>query len=283
MATRMLQSLSSGFARFTWASGLSWVEVRPALLAAALALALLLAGGLLRRPRLQSAACGAGLLLGWGAVAGLARPGVPGSLPLLALAALVAGLLADGLGGRRSGPAAGVGVAVLCGWFLAGAPHSRVGISAALPALVLGSLATLLAVRALERARDPWRAAAAGLALLAGLMLAHAPAIWIAAALAALVSCLGWWARLRGAAVLLPSAVGLAVPAVAAALGAGRPAGLSLTRTDLAALAPALALWLAGQLGRRFPGLGRTPLPLVSGAASALAIVAVWLVGLLAR
>jgi hypothetical protein len=248
-----------------------WQEVWPAgrapILAAVAALAALLAGRLLRVPLLQAAASGVALAVGWiVAFGGVAvAPRLPAErLPVLALAGLGAGIAADLW--RRGGLVAVV-LAVAAGWWVAGAPRSEAEAAAVLPHMACIALAVLLAVRLLAAPRSPWVIPAAALALWGALLAARAPLPWTGLALVPLAATLGQVSGgqvsgrqvsgrqvsgPRGAwAVRLPMAAALAGLAALVVLVPGHALHGGVTRVDLAALAPVVAVWLAPRLMAR--------------------------------
>jgi hypothetical protein len=243
-----------------------WHEVWPAgrapILAAVAALAALLAGRLLRLPLLQAAASGLALAVGWiVALGGVAvTPRLPAErLPALALAGLGAGVAADLW--RRGGLVAAM-LALVAGWWVAGAPRSEAETAAVLPHMACVVLAVLLAVRLLAAPASPWVIPAAALALWGALLAAGAPLPWTSLALVLLAATLGQVSGgqvsggqasgPRGAwAVRLPMAAALAGLAALVVLVPGRALHGGVMRVDLAALAPVVAVWLAPRLMSR--------------------------------
>ena len=253
---------------------LVWQVGRAPIVAAAVALATWLLGRLLQSARLQAAAGGLALCAGWAVALGLTvAPRMPAErLPMLAAVALAAGVAVD-LSGRVAG-LAGVLLAIAGGWWLAGAPHSDAAAGLVLPEMACLALAVLLALRVLRAPRSPWSGVAAALALWGALAAAKAPGSWTGLALVLLVAGLGQVGAPRGAAaVRLPVAAGLAGLAGLAVLALGRLGRGGVSRLDLAALAPLLAIWATPRLAARLPWLGG-----VGGAlaAATLAVAVAW-------
>jgi hypothetical protein len=253
---------------------LVWQVGRAPIVAAAVALAAWLLGRLLQSARLQAAAGGLALCAGWAVALGLTvAPRMPAErLPMLAAVALAAGVAVD-LSGRVAG-LAGVLLAIAGGWWLAGAPHSDAAAGLVLPEMACLALAVLLALRVLRAPRSPWSGVAAALALWGALAAAKAPGSWTGLALVLLVAGLGQVGAPRGAAaVRLPVAAGLAGLAGLAVLALGRLGRGGVSRLDLAALAPLLAIWATPRLAARLPWLGG-----VGGAlaAATLAVAVAW-------
>ncbi len=237
----------------------TWHDFRAPLLAGAVALVLLLLGRVLRFRLLELVALGAGLFVGWAALAGgvASSPhGLLERLPFLALAALALGLGAEFIPVRHAARVAAGLLAVFAGWWLAGAPHARAELLAATPALVGVTLCTGLIFFALENARDPWRLPAACLALCAALYVARAPLMWSDLAAVMLACCIGTLARSGIAATMLAAAAGLAGTSAVLVLAAGRLPHGGIDRLDLAAFAPLLTLWAAPRLAVQWPQAG---------------------------
>ena len=248
----------------------------PPLLAFSVALALCLAGRATgaRWPVAASGAMGA--LAGWLALlpwaaaprAVLTPRAMTDFLLLPAAAAALAGIIAARLRGRaeRWLPWA---LAVLAGWWLAGSAPARPEFWRVWLAVVL---AAWLLARVAGGSGTPGaggRAMAAALALWGGLLLAGAPPVWVAAALAAAGAGLAW--PLGGA---LPPVL-LATVAAAADLGAGRLAQGRLNTADLACLLAPGAAWLVPRVAAR----GRAARVLAVPAAAALTAGAAWIAG----
>ena len=206
---------------------LAWQAERAPIVAAGVALAVWLAGRLLRSARLQAAAAGLALCVGWGlALGGVpVRPHLPAErLPVLAIAALAAGLAVD-FSGRAAG-LAGFLLAVGAGWWLAGAPRSDAEAGLVLPHMGCLALGMLLALRLLRAPCSPWSTAAAALTLWGALAATGAASVWAACALVLLAASLGQVGAPRGtASVRLPMAAGLAGLAGLAVLVRGGSAG----------------------------------------------------------
>jgi len=273
---------------------LVWQAGQVPIVAAAVALAVGLSGRLLRSARLAAAAPGLALLAGWGFAQGLSlAPRLPAArLPMLAAVALGTGLAVDWSG--RAAGLAGAVLAIVAGWWLAGAPLSDAAAGLVLPEMACLALAVLLALRLLRAPASRWCHAAAALALWGGLMAAAAPPAWAALALVLLVAGLAQAVppprsppaapsrRARAAPVppprsvatlRLPMAAGLAGVAGLAVLALGRLGRGGVSRVDLAALAPLLALLATPRLAARFPWSGGLIGALM---AAALAIGTAW-------
>jgi len=245
-------------------------------LGAALALGLVGKAGL--RPLLAAAGAG-GALAGWAALlpiaaalrAVLAPRAMADFLLLPAAVAALAGLASPWLRGwaERWLP---VALAVLAGWWLAGSTPARPEFWRVW--LAVGAAAWLLA-RPVGNYAAGGRALAAAVALWGGLLVAGAPAVWIAAALVAVAAAAGAWCL---GAALPPMLV--ATVAAAADLGVGRLVRAGLNAADLACLTAIGAAWLAplveARLGRRLGGAGPAAAAL---SAAALATGATWLGG----
>lgn len=254
---------------------LAWQQERAAIVAAGVALAAWLLGRLLSAPRLQAAAAGLGLCAGWGLALGGATltPHLPAErLPVLAVAAVAAGLAADLFG--RAAWLAGFVLAVASGWWLAGAPRNSVEAGLVLPQMAGSALAVLLTLRLLRAPASPWTATAAALALWGALAATGTPALWSGLALALLAASLGQVAAPPATSVgRLPMAAGLAGLAV---LVLGRFGQGGMSRIDLVALAPLLAMWAMPRLTARLPWAGGV---LAGAAAAGLAVGVVCGVG----
>ncbi len=248
----------------------------PPLAAVSVAVALGLIGRAGRRPLLAAAGAG-GALAGWAALlpmaavfqALLAPRAVPDVLLLPALAATLAGLARSWLG-ERARRWEVVALIVLAGWWLARSVPARAEFWRVW--LAVGLVAWLL-TRALGQPAQGGRMLAAALALWGGLIVAAAPPVWIAAALAAAAAALGAWCL--GAA--LPPVL-VATVLAATVLGAGRLVRGGVNATDLACVlalgAAWLAPWIEVRLGRRLGPAG----PAVAALGTAvLAATAVWL------
>jgi hypothetical protein len=254
---------------------LVWQEGRAPIMAAGLAVVLWLLGRGMRSAPLQAGAAGIGLCVGWVlALGGLTlTPRLPAErLPALAVAALAAGMAVD-LSGRAAGLAR-FALVVAAGWWLAGAPRSDAEAGLVLPHMGCLALAGLLALRLLRAPGSPWTTCAAAVALWGALAAAGAPGVWTTVSLVLLAASLGQVGAPRGAAaVRLPMAAALAGVAGLAVLTLGRLGRGGVTRFDLAAVAPLLAVWAMPRLLARWPGGGG----LLAGiGAAALAVGVVW-------
>ncbi|MBP0466926.1 hypothetical protein J5Y09_23565, partial [Roseomonas sp. PWR1] len=162
-----------------------------AVVAAAISLALALAGRWLKRPGLAAAAAGIGLAAGFAAVLGVVSASprqLAERLPLLAFLALGAGLLAT-FGGRPAVRMLAFALGLLgCAWWMAGAPLHLPDVRRAAPeaALLLAAMAA-----ATWRGGAAPATLAAWAALAAGLFLAAARGPHLAFALAGLGAAVG--------------------------------------------------------------------------------------------
>jgi hypothetical protein len=260
-----------------WAA---WQPFRAPIVAALVVAAAVFGGRLLRLPRICAAAGGLALAAGWALAAGgvtLVPRFAAGRLPVLAAAALLAGLAADLSGRRWPARLAGFVLAVAAGWWLAGAPLSDGAAAVVLAPMASLALAVLLAQRVLRAPRSPWAAASAALALWGALAAAGAPAPWTGLALVAVAAGLAPLGGPRGAAAMrLPLAAGLAGLAGLVVLVPGRAGRGALSRFDFVAAAPLLATWLLPRLAARMPW-GRGVVAAV--AAAALAAATCWAAG----
>lgn len=252
---------------------LLWQADRAPIVAAGVALAVWLLGRALRSAPLAGAAAGLALCAGWGVLLASipVTPQLPAErLPLLAVAALAAGLAVDWSG--RAAGLTGFLLAVTAGWWLAGAPRSDAAAGLVLPQMACLALAVLLALRLLRTSPGRWPASAAALALWGALLATGAPAGWTALALVLLAASLGQLGAPAGMqAVRLPMAAGLAGLAGLVVLVLGRLGRGGVTRLDLAALAPLLAVWVLRRLGPRLPAAGGVAAVAAAGIAVGIA------------
>lgn len=255
MAARMM------LAHRLWDKGLHialTADWRAALIALAAALAAGLASRLLGSRWLAAAACGIGLTAGWASLSNLpAWPPrtLPERLPEAAAIALAGALLAEAPALQRARPGLLVALAVACGWWLAGAPHTvpALRLTVFAMAVLIGWTAALALLLAQS---DACRVAAAALALWVALNAIEAPAIWTALALAPAAAVLGGAIAAGGRSLLVPAAVG-----IGAVVGGGMVAAGSLQHgriepIDVVGAAPLFALWLSGRLQTRLRRLG---------------------------
>jgi hypothetical protein len=254
------------------AARLLWTEFRAPIVALAVTASCRLAG----RPALSAAAGGVGAACGWWLLFGLGLVAFGTPADRLAIAAaIVAAAAAAGavLRWRQVALALPVLAALLCGWWLAGAP----GPHRLPPREVIEALAIAAGIAAaawLARG-DAWRIGGAALGLWGALRAAEAPVLTASAALvplAAAVALLGGGmagaaapakrkgARRPAARTAAPGGGGMAGFApVATVMAAGSVAVLSVGRlpygrfgaVDAAALSPLLVLWLTPRF-RRF-------------------------------
>ncbi|MBV9785963.1 MAG: hypothetical protein JO264_19345 [Acidisphaera sp.] len=226
----------------------SW---RAPLIALAVALAAAVAARVLRARASGLAAGGLGMAAGWAAVAGIALMprSLPARLPLLALGAVAGALVLARLRrGRRAGL---IALALLGGWWLAGAPRTGAGLRLDWPAAAVGAAWIGATAWLLGEAEAPVLIAAS-LALAAALHAVGTTA-WPLLALVPGAAALG--AAAAPAVESLPGVIGLGAAAAAAALAAGRLTHGRLGAVDVACLAPLATAWLAGRLLPRLRGL----------------------------
>ena len=253
-----------------------------------IALAVVLLLGLLGRiPRarwLLPVAGAAGALAGWAAL----LPAAAVLRAVMAPRALIEVLLLPGVAavvailgaawfrtasGGRAERWVAVGLAALTGWWLAGSAPGRAEFWRVW--LAIAAAAWLLARVTEKGGSAGGRVSTAALALAAGLLVAGAPPIWIAAALVAVAAGLSAWA-VGGA---LPPLLVVTV-AAAADLGFGRLVRGGLTAIDLACLLPVVAAWVTPWAAGRMPvRLGRAGPPAAMLASAAAAAGVVWLGG----
>ena len=222
--------------------------LRGALVAAAVTLAVAGIARLARRPAVAAAAAGLGLALGFAAVLGVisASPRqLAERLPLLAILALAAGVVAAAR--HRVVAAVGVGLGLLAGaWWMAGAPLHPSHVLRALP-VALGLLAAMALAWWRGAAALPmalaWAALAGGLAAAA----ARGPQVALALAGFAAVAAAALLRGGFGPASRLPVAVTLVAVAAVPLVARAAPADIA------AAAAPALALLAGPALARYLP------------------------------
>lgn len=224
---------------------------RGALLAGAVALLWAALFAALRRPGVAAAGVGLGVAAGWlltlGAPVASARQ-LPERLPLLAVAAAVAGAVLAAFGPRRwTAAVAAIGV-VGGAWWLGGAPLYPADV--ARNGVVLLGLAVLGALLLLGLSGAVAHVTAAGL-LVAGLWLTRPVGPWLLLGWAVLAAGLGGLVAARG----WPAGARLAPALALAALLAGPVVSRGGSADWAAAAAPVAALWLgpalAGRLGGR--------------------------------
>jgi hypothetical protein len=211
---------------------------------------------LLRWPEAAPAAAAVGLLIGWWVTLGLltASPRqLLERLPVLALAAVLAGALVPALAGRgagwrqRLGPLWAWAAALACGWWMAGAPQVGADLQRAGPALLgLALAAGLLRPRL---SATPAAAAAGFAALAAGFWAAAAPGPYVPLALAGCVAALAALAVGAGGGM----ALGLPMALTQVSLAAVPVLARGLLADWMAAAAPVSALVLGPVLAARLP------------------------------
>jgi hypothetical protein len=268
---------------FAKAEFLAWSrDFHAPLIALAAALVLALAGRFLRAGWLAAAAGGAGVAAGWYLLAPhpFAFPPRPliERLPLLAAAVLLVALAALRLTPTRRAGVWVVLLALACGWWLAGAPLTRSEALAVWPvALGVAAAVGVTGWLGALRQADPLRPLLAAATLAGALHVAGAPAAWTNLALVPAAAALGLLAapRLPGLA-LLPPAVDVGALAAVAALALGRIRSGGLRAIDVAALAPVVALLVAGALTPRLRGTGRLAPVLGCVLAGAIAVGLAW-------
>src|SRR5579875_1144539 len=188
-----------------WLQPILAPEWRAGLIALLAALAVALLARLLGHRRLGALACGLGLAAAWAWASNL--PAWPHSvadrLPEAALIATAPALLGGTKLFQRARAAALVGVALSCGWWLAGAPHDVAPLLRDWKPLAVLAGWTAAGMLLLAEA-DAWRTTAAAVALWAALGAVGAPGLWTVLALAPAGAALG--------AVAAPPAAGLFVP-----------------------------------------------------------------------
>jgi hypothetical protein len=255
-----------------WALNL-YATWRAPLVAFAAALLAALAVRVLRLRPLAPGVAGLGAGAGFASLAGLAWP-VSGPLQLLgpvaAAAALVA-VLAPALG-PRAGVIGGAVLAVLGGWFMAGAP---IHLAPSLRWIEAGGLAAVLALGALGLGRlGAGQVVLASLSLGCGMAAARIGHAWILAALVPGAGMLGAalaGGRTRARLAVPPAALAVAAVAAAWLWSVGDLRSFSPRPNAAAVLAPGLALWLAARLAPR--------LHLAAGGLGlAAATLAVWMI-----
>jgi hypothetical protein len=223
-------------------------DVRGAVVALVVAVAALVAGRLLRMPRLSTLALALGVAAGCLAVTGViaASPRqLAERVPMLAVIGLLAAVAVAALRHPWLRLAAGVAGVAVGGWWMSGAPLHPDTLVRAAP--VAAALAVAMGAAALRGTGPAATVACAVLA--AGLALAGARGPHVAYALAVLGAVLG--AALAGQAGSAPARVvtGMMLAGVAAVPVLGRGAGADWA----AAAAPALALLAGPWVGRRLP------------------------------
>ncbi len=260
-------------------------EWRAGLIALLAALAAALIARMLGHRRLGAIACGVGLAAGWAWLSNLpAWPrGLADRMPEMAMIATAPAWFAGTRLFQRARTPTLVAVALLCGWWLAGAPH-------AVPALLrAGSVLAVLAgwtaaTMLLLAEADPWRVTAAALALWAALSATGAPVVWTALALAPAAAALGAIAAPPSAGILLPAAAGIGAVVGGSMVTGGLLRYGRLGAVDFVGLAPLAAVFLAARLLPRLRRLGALAAPLAGALALAgivlLTYVAAALVGL---
>ncbi|MBV9758165.1 MAG: hypothetical protein JO047_14025 [Alphaproteobacteria bacterium] len=255
MAARMM------LAHRLWDKGLAIAlaaEWRGAVVALLGALAAGAAARLVGVRWLAAASCGIGLAAGWAALSNL--PAWPPHtlaerLPEAAAIALAGALLAEARALQRVKPVLLVGIALVCGWWLAGAPQSVAALRGALFAIAVLT-GWLAAMTLLLAQSDASRVAAAALALWAALCAIDAPAHWIALALAPPAAVLGSVIAAGRSALLVPAAAGIGAVVGGAMIAAGSLQHGRIAPIDFAGGAPLLALWLSGRWQPRLRRLG---------------------------
>jgi hypothetical protein len=248
-------------AQWVWHKGLAIAlapDWRPAVVALAGALAAGLAARVLGVRWLAAAACGIGLAAGWAALSNL--PAWPPHtlaerLPEAAAIALGIALLAEAPALQRAKPVLLVALALACGWWLAGAPHTAAALRFGLFAIaVLGGWVAAMVL--LLAQSDAWRSAAAALALWAALNAIDAPATWTALALAPAAAVLGGAIAVGRRSLLIPAAAGIGAVVGGCMVAAGSLQHGRVTPLDVVGAAPLLALWLSGRMQSRLRRLG---------------------------
>ncbi len=233
----------------------AWHLLRPPMLAFAVTMALRLAGLRGGRPALAVAAAGFGLLAGW-----IGLLGVPGSvhvllashaladrLRLAALGAALICLVAPLLPVRPPVPTALL--ALLGGWWMAGAPGRETELWRHAASLAVIAAALWIACRSMQDERVTL-ALTAGATLLLALAVAGAAPLWVMLALVPLACAVGWAPGPAPTGALLPVACGIVLAAVAIDQAAGGLARGRFGVMDAACLSPLVPILLLPRLER---------------------------------
>ena len=210
---------------------------------------------------------------GWAVLSNLpAWPhAMPDRLPELALLALLFAYLAELPRFRGSPPAMVSVLALLSGWWLAGAPQSLTGLVHALPSVAIVAAWTAAAALLLAEA-DGWRVAAAAFALWAGLHAIDAPMIWVLLALAPAAAALGALPAPGSPLTRLPAAAGIGAVAGGAVVAAGLLRHGRVGPLEFACLAPLAVAWIGARILPRLRRLGGVAMP-VAGLLALLGVV----------
>ena len=251
-------------------AGAEWRVGRVAFLVALVAV---IAARLFRLPALAAAACGLGAAAGWAVLSNL--PAWPHAmadrLPELAVLALLFAYLAELPAFRNSPPAMVSVLALLSGWWLAGAPQSLAGLAPAWPSVAIIAAWTAAAALLLAEA-DGWLVAAAAFALWAALHAIDAPRIWILLALVPAGAALGALPAAGGPLTRLPAAAGTGAVAGGAVAAAGLLRHGRVGSLEFACLAPLAVALIGLRILPRLRRLSGAAMP-VAGLLALLAVV----------
>jgi hypothetical protein len=254
-------------------------EFHGPLVALGISLLLVVAGRIFKTGLLDAAAAGAGVIAGWFVMNHEPLTITPrllsDRLTLLAAGTLAAALVAIRLAANRGVWPPLLVIAAGCGWWLAGAPHTRPELLAVWPVAVSVAVAVVAVGWLCAGAEtDPLRPALAAFTLAAAL---HIAGVSFTLALVPALASLPLLAAPRmSSLVLLPLAADTAAAGSVMELSIGRLARGEVRTVDIAVLSPILALWLAPKLTGRVRAAGRLA-PLVAAlAAGAIAVGVVW-------
>lgn len=251
-------------------AGAEWRVGRVAFLVAVLAAII---ARLVRLPALGAAACGLGVAAGWAVLSNLpAWPhAMPDRMPELALLALLFAYLAELPTFRVSLPAMIAVLALLSGWWLAGAPRSLAGLEHSWSAIAIVAAWTAATALLLAEA-DGWRVAAAAFALWAALHAIDAPTIWILLALVPAGAALGSLPAAGSPLTRLAAAAGTGAVAGGAVAAAGLLRHGRVGPLEFACLAPLAVAWIGARILPRLRRLGGAAMP-VAGVLALLGVV----------
>jgi hypothetical protein len=257
-------------------------EFHGPLIALGVALALAVAGRLLKAGLLAAASGGAGVVAGWYVLSSMPFTWAPRLLPdrlsPLAVGALVLALTAARFALSR-GPWPPLLLTTLgCGWWLSGGPLTHAALLADWPVAAAVALAIFaLGWLCTGPVADPLRPALAAFTLAAALHVVGASWSWTVMALVPACASLAMLAAPRmPALVLLPLAADTAAVGSATDLAVGRLARGEIRAVDVAVLSPLLALWLAPMLVGRLRLAGRAGPVLSAVLAGAIAVGVAW-------
>jgi len=257
-------------------------EFHGPLIALGVAMALAVAGRLLKAGFLAAASGGAGVVAGWYVLSSMPFAWVPrllsDRLSVVAAGALLIALTAARFALNRGPWPPLLLTALGCGWWLSGAPQTHAALLADWPvgagvALAVVAVGWLCA----EPIADPLRPALAAFTLAASLHVVGASWSWTVMALVPACASLAMLAAPRmPSLVLLPLAADTAAVGSATDLTVGRFARGELRAVDAAVLSPLLALWLAPKLLGRLRLAGRAGPLLALLVAGGVAVGVAW-------